>query len=198
MLCLLNVCLQSLSRYEGSADEIRWPFHNYRDIQMQCQGWYMLPTSTRSHFGQLGNQSVRELQLRGYNWRFCRFVHVYLQLSWKAKSTAKLLILTKFDIRLISSFSWLFLAIIILFYCSFKIFLRFWLAKIHYNQLLSAKFGRILRYRTDDVNRKVELPDYWTVNWEMLETRLGCFGVQWMQKRRNFPYEQMGQIWLKT
>ena len=36
------------------------------------------------------------------------------------------------------------------YYYSFKIFLRFWLAKlpliIHHNQLLSTKFGRILRY----------------------------------------------------
>ena len=39
---------------------------------------------------------------------------------------------------------------LIVYYSSFKIFLRFWLAKIpriiHHNQLMSTKFGRILRY----------------------------------------------------
>ena len=41
-------------------------------------------------------------------------------------------------------------------YYSFKIFLRFWLAKIpriiHHNQLQSTKFGGILRYLKNDVN----------------------------------------------
>ena len=51
-----------------------------------------------------------------------------------------------------------------------KIFRRFWLAKIpriiHHNQLLLTKFGRILRYLTDDVNRAGKLRDYWTTNRE--------------------------------
>ena len=46
-------------------------------------------------------------------------------------------------------------------YHSFKIFLRFWLAKItriiHHNQLLLTKFGRILPYWTDDVKSAVNL-----------------------------------------
>ena len=61
-------------------------------------------------------------------------------------------------------------------YYSFKIFLRFWLAKIpriiHQNQLLSTKFGRISPYWIDDVNRAVKLTDYRTVNQEDLGTSL--------------------------
>lgn len=41
---------------------------------------------------------------------------------------------------------------------------------IHYKQLLLTKFGRILRYSTDDVNRAAKLPHYWTVNRESGET----------------------------
>ena len=51
-------------------------------------------------------------------------------------------------------------------YYSFKILLRFWLAKstriIHHNQLLLTKFGRILRL----------------INREGLETKLSCFGCE--------------------
>ena len=46
-------------------------------------------------------------------------------------------------------------------YYSFKIFLRFWLAKIthiiHHNQLLLTKFGRILPCWTDDVKSAAKL-----------------------------------------
>ena len=47
-------------------------------------------------------------------------------------------------------------------YYSFKIFLRFWLAKItriihHHNQLLLTTFGRILPYWTDDVRSAATL-----------------------------------------
>ena len=48
-----------------------------------------------------------------------------------------------------------------LYYYSFKIFLRFWLAKItriiHQNQLLLTKFGRISPYWTDDVKSAAKL-----------------------------------------
>ena len=48
-----------------------------------------------------------------------------------------------------------------LYYYSFKIFLRFWLAKItriiHQNQLLLTKFGRILPYWTNDVKSAAKL-----------------------------------------
>ena len=48
-----------------------------------------------------------------------------------------------------------------LYYFSFKIFLRFWLAKItriiHHNQLLLTKFGRILPYWTNDVKSAAKL-----------------------------------------
>ena len=46
----------------------------------------------------------------------------------------------------------------------------------HHNQLLSTKFGGILRYVKNDVNRAAKMPDYWTVNREDLGTRLNCFG----------------------
>ena len=67
-------------------------------------------------------------------------------------------------------------------YYSFKIFLRFWLAKIpriiHYNHLLSTKFGRILRYVKKWSLSCSKLPDYWTVNREDLWTRLCSFGSE--------------------
>ena len=48
-----------------------------------------------------------------------------------------------------------------LYYYSFKIFLRFWLAKItriiHHNQLLLTKFGKILPYWTNDVKSAAKL-----------------------------------------
>ena len=51
--------------------------------------------------------------------------------------------------------------IIRLFHYLFKIFLRFWLAKIarivHHNQLLLTKLGRILPYRTDDAKSATNL-----------------------------------------
>ena len=68
---------------------------------------------------------------------------------------------------------------------SFKIFRRFWLAKIpsiiHHNQPLSTKFRRILRYWTDDVNRATKLTDYWTVNQEDLGTSLSCFRCEYIK-----------------
>ena len=75
-------------------------------------------------------------------------------------------------------------------YYSFKIFLRFWLAKIprkiHQNQLLSTKFGRISPYWIDDVNRAAKLTDYRTVNQEDLGTSLSqvtwCFRGQINEK----------------
>ena len=61
-------------------------------------------------------------------------------------------------------------------YYSFKIFLLFWLAYIpriiHHYQLLSTKFGRILRCVKSAVNCAANLADYWTLNWEDLGTRL--------------------------
>ena len=48
-----------------------------------------------------------------------------------------------------------------LYYYSFKIFLRFWMAKIthiiHHNQLLLTKFGRILPYWKNDVKSAAKL-----------------------------------------
>lgn len=41
---------------------------------------------------------------------------------------------------------------------------------IHYKQLLLTKFGRILRYSTDDVNHSAKLTHYWTINRELGET----------------------------
>ena len=66
------------------------------------------------------------------------------------------------------------------YYYSFKIFLRFWLAKIprtiHHNQLVSTKFGRRLRYVKNDVNRAancqiIELlaEKTWERGWVVLE-----------------------------
>ena len=74
------------------------------------------------------------------------------------------------------------------YYFLVKIYLRFWLAIItwiiHHNQLLLTKFGRILRYWTDDVNLAAKLPYYWTVSRENLRTSLSCFGSD--TKWRNF------------
>ena len=61
-------------------------------------------------------------------------------------------------------------------YYSFKIFLRFWLAKItrisHHNQLLVTKFGRIVPYWIDDVKSTAKLQIVETVNREDLRKRL--------------------------
>ena len=46
---------------------------------------------------------------------------------------------------------------------------------------MSTKFGRILRYWTDDVNRATKLTDYWTVNQEDLGTSLSCFGSKYIK-----------------
>ena len=68
-------------------------------------------------------------------------------------------------------------------YYSFKIFGLFWLAKIpdiiQHKQLLSTKFGRILWYWTDDINRAAKWTGYWTVNQEDLATSLICFGSEY-------------------
>ena len=64
-------------------------------------------------------------------------------------------------------------------YYSFKIFLRFWLAKIrriiYHNKLLSIQFGRTFPYWTGDVKSAGKVAVYWTVNRENLGTRLSCF-----------------------
>ena len=66
--------------------------------------------------------------------------------------------------------------IIRLFHYLFKIFLRFWLAKItlisHHNQLLETKFGRIVPYWIDDVKTTAKLQIVETVNREDLRKRL--------------------------
>ena len=69
-------------------------------------------------------------------------------------------------------------------YYSFKIFLRFWLAKIpriiHHNQLLSTtNLEELYEMWTDDVNRAAKLPRYWTVTREDLGTRMSCFGSEY-------------------
>ena len=80
------------------------------------------------------------------------------------------------------------------YYYSFKIFRRFRLAKIlriiHHKQLLSTKFGRILRYVKNYVYRAAKLPDYGTVNREDLGTRLSCFGSEHKKKKK-------ANYWLK-
>ena len=80
------------------------------------------------------------------------------------------------------------------YYYSFKIFRRFRLAKIlcifHHNQLMSTKFGRILRYVKNYVHRAAKLPDYWTVNREDLGTRLSCFSSEHTNKKK-------ANYWLK-
>ena len=64
------------------------------------------------------------------------------------------------------------------FYYSFKIFLRFWLAKItriiHQNQLLLTTFGRVLPYWTDDVKSEAKLQIIKPLNRENLGS---CFEV---------------------
>ena len=53
---------------------------------------------------------------------------------------------------------------------SLKIFLCFRFSKIpsiiYYNQLLTTKFGRILRYVNNDINCAAWLPEYWMQNGE--------------------------------
>ena len=68
------------------------------------------------------------------------------------------------------------------YYYSFKIFLRFWLAKsiriIHHNQLLLTKFERILRLINRWHQKCSTVAGQCTVNWEDLGTRLSCFGCE--------------------
>ena len=88
------------------------------------------------------------------------------------------------------------------YYYSFKIFLRFWLPKIpriiHHNKLLTTKFGRILRYVKNDVNRAAKLPDYWTVNREDLGTRLSSFGGDYKIPAHFTRFTSKANYWLKT
>ena len=64
-------------------------------------------------------------------------------------------------------------------YYSFKIFPRFWLAKstckIHHNQLLMTKFGKILCLTRKWRQKCSLLRDAPFNNWEELRTRLSCF-----------------------
>ena len=72
------------------------------------------------------------------------------------------------------------------FYCSFKIFSRFWLVKttriIHHNQLLFTKFGKNLRHIESITSKVQPTADYWTVDRENLGTRL-CY-IWWAEKQR--------------
>ena len=65
---------------------------------------------------------------------------------------------------------------------SFKIFLRFWLAKrtriIHHNQLLLTKFGRTLRLINRGRRKCSTVAGQCTVNREDLGTRSSCFGCE--------------------
>ena len=67
-------------------------------------------------------------------------------------------------------------------YNSFKIFLRFWLAKstriIHHNHLLMTKFGRILQLINGWRQKCSTSANYCSVNQEDLGTRLSCFGCE--------------------
>ena len=88
------------------------------------------------------------------------------------------------------------------FYYTFKIFLRFWLAKIpliHHNKLLSTKFGRILRFVKNDVNCAAKLPDYWTAYREDLRPRLRCFGSEYKKAEHltRFTKKKWANYWLK-
>jgi len=84
---------------------------------------------------------------------------------------------------------------------SFRVFLRFWLAKItriiHHNQLLfrphlEEYFAILNQWR----QKWSKLPDYWTVNREDLDTRLSCF-VSESKNGGTFhlcPQEEIGEI----
>ena len=61
---------------------------------------------------------------------------------------------------------------------------------VHHNQLLSTKFGRILRYVKNNVNSASKLSDYSTVNREDLGTRLSCF--------TRVPEEEIGELLAKN
>ena len=76
------------------------------------------------------------------------------------------------------------------FYCTFKIFLRFWLAKIpliHHNKLLSTKFGRILRFVKNDVNCAAKLPTEktWGRGWDVLVVSTKRRNIWLVLQRRN-------------
>ena len=72
--------------------------------------------------------------------------------------------------------------------------------KIHHNQLLSTKLGRILRYVKNDVNRAVKLPDYWTVNREYLWTRFSCFGGNFkvVEHLTRFTRKKRANYWISN
>ena len=76
-----------------------------------------------------------------------------------------------------------------IYYYSFKIFPRFWLAKstclIHHNQLLMTKFGRNLTLTRKWRQKCSIFAGSGTVNREDLGTRLSCFG---------FEFEKMADI----
>ena len=44
---------------------------------------------------------------------------------------------------------------------------------------------------TDDVNSATKMPNYWTVNWEDVETRLSCFGSEY-KNGGTFHEEEIG------
>ena len=89
------------------------------------------------------------------------------------------------------------------YYYSFKIFLRFWLAKIpriiHHNQLLSTKFGRIWRYVKNDVNcaeQNCQITEQltektWGRSWVVLwvSTKYGTF--------HSFHQKEIGELLAK-
>ena len=90
------------------------------------------------------------------------------------------------------------------YYYSFKIFLCFWLAKIpriiHHNQLLLAKFERVLWYVKNDVKSAAKLPDYWTVNQDNLGMSLSCFGSDYKMAEHfhSIHEEEIGKLLAKN
>ena len=75
---------------------------------------------------------------------------------------------------------------------SFKIFLRFWLAKItriiHQNKLLLTTFGRVLPYWTDDVKSEAKLQIIKPLNQENL-------GRVWVNGRTFFTRTIICMFW---
>ena len=83
-------------------------------------------------------------------------------------------------------------------------FLCFWLAKIpriiHHNQLLLAKFERVLWYVKNDVKSAAKLPDYWTVNQDNLGMSLSCFGSDYKMAEHfhSIHEEEIGKLLAKN
>ena len=97
------------------------------------------------------------------------------------------------------------IAIVKDYYYWFKIFLRFWLVKIpniiNHIQLLSTKYGRILRYVKNGVKSVAKFPGCCIVNHgEDLEAGLSCFGCDYKMAEHFtlFKSKKYANYWLKT